>query len=128
MVGVPSFSNIFIPWYVERKHALNPPADWVPADTTLVHARRVEETSARWVGHKVTPDRPQLYWYEQMRAGYETKGDLKTFLEEFGSIDDDECFQYSGRSVFPLDALQKHQDLMRQPVDCLEIRPQKELR
>lgn len=96
------FRCVYIPWYVESTYALNPPEAWSPSPTTLQHAARIEETSPTWAGRKVTPSREQLYWYESTRKSYEDSGELSTFLEEYGSVDDEECFQNVGRGVFSL--------------------------
>src|SRR4029453_18892648 len=47
----------------------------------------------------------QLYWDEKTRKFYETKGQLYKFLKEYPA-DDQECFQYAGRSVFTLEQLE----------------------
>lgn len=121
------FRNIFIPWYAEAKLASTPPADWVPADTTLAHARRCEESAPRWFGHKISLTPEQLYWYESTRAYYESKDDLISFLEEFGAADDDECFQHAGRGIFKPAQIQKMLDRARPLMIMAEVRPMKEI-
>lgn len=104
--GTGRFVNAFIPWYVEpSKYSLPAPIDWVPATTTLQTASRCELDAPRWLGTSYTLTRDQLYWYETTRRYYEKKGDLGKFLKEYPS-DDQECFQYSGRSVFTLEQLE----------------------
>lgn len=94
------FANIFVPVYAEpTKYSLPAPLDWTPASTTRAWATKCERTSTQWYPTEVTLTRDQLYWYETTRAYYERKGDLGTFLKEF-CADDQECFQYAGRSIF----------------------------
>jgi hypothetical protein len=50
--------------------------------------------------------RNQLYWYETTRRFYESKGQLYKFLKEYPA-DDQECFQYAGRSIFTLEQLEQ---------------------
>jgi hypothetical protein len=120
--------NIFIPWYVESKYAMPCPVDWAPAQSTLAHARHCEETSPRYLGRQVTLSKEQLYWYEFTRSSYEAMDDLKTFVEEYGSVTDDETFQHSGYSIFSAKVQQRVRDQARPFVGMAEIRPQKELR
>jgi hypothetical protein len=100
------FINVFIPWYAEpTKYSLPAPLDWTPLTTTTQHATKCETDSPRWFdGKTVTLSRDQLYWYERTRAFYEKKGELYKFFKEY-CADDQECFQYAGRSVFTLDQL-----------------------
>lgn len=98
---------IFIPWYAEpEKWRLRPPAEWMPNAATISHARKCEEDAPRWLGKSVTLTRDQLYWYERSRVAAEDKdarepGALATFLSEYPATPE-ECFQYSGRSIFSL--------------------------
>jgi hypothetical protein len=106
--GEGRFTNIFIPWSAEpKKYALPAPLDWTPSASTLVHAAKCERDSPKWfAGRTVTLTRDQLYWYERTRAFYEKKGQLYKFLKEYPA-DDQECFQYAGRSVFTLEQLEQ---------------------
>ena len=92
---------IFIPWYAERgKYRLPYPAGWIPTDDTIKHARRIEETSSRWMRGKVyRPTKEQLFWYERTKADYTMRDMLEDFLQEYPA-DDEDAFQLSGRSVF----------------------------
>ena len=100
------FINAFIPWYVEpRKYAKPAPVDWTPSVQTLTIASKCELDAPRWLAHPVTLTRDQLYWYETTRAYYHRKGDLGKFLKEY-PCDDQECFQYSGRSIFSIEQLE----------------------
>jgi len=106
--GEGRFKNIFIPWSAEpKKYSLPAPIDWSPLATTLTHAAKCERDSPKWfAGKTVTLSRDQLYWYERTRGFYEKKGQLYKFLKEYPA-DDQECFQYAGRSIFTLEQLEK---------------------
>jgi len=105
--GVGRFHNVFIPWSAEpTKYSLPAPTPWVPSASTLAHAVKNERDSPRWFGGRtVTLTRDQLYWYETTRRFYESKGQLYKFLKEYPA-DDQECFQYAGRSIFTLEQLE----------------------
>lgn len=92
---------IFLGWYAEReKYWLPFPAGWIPSTDTLSHARRIEETSPRWMGGKAYQcTKEQLYWYERTKAEKIAKDMLEDFLQEYPA-DDEEAFQLSGKSVF----------------------------
>lgn len=126
--GVGRFVPIFIPWYAEKKYTLTAPADWEPKATTLAHAKRCEATSEKWVHKTLTLTRDQLFWYEKTREDYEESGQLSTFLEEFGAADDDECFQFSGKTIFGAQVVQSIQDAARPIAGALEIAPMRNLR
>jgi hypothetical protein len=119
--------NIFIPWYVEPRYSLPAPPDWSPASTTLSHARHCEETSQAYLGRVCSLSRDQLYWYERTREEYESEDDLKTFVEEYGSVTDDECFQHSGRSVFSTKVQQRVRDQARPLLAQLEVVPMRQV-
>lgn len=101
------FKNVFIPWSAEpKKYSLPAPLDWTPSSTTIAHAMKCEKDSPKWFsGRTVRLSREQMYWYEKTRRFYETKGQLYKFLKEYPA-DDQECFQYAGRSVFTLEQLE----------------------
>lgn len=92
---------IFIGWYAEReKYWLPYPAGWTPTEDTLNHARRIAETSPRWMnGRSYQCTKEQLYWYERTKAEKIAKDLLEDFLQEYPA-DDEEAFQLSGKSVF----------------------------
>jgi hypothetical protein len=119
--------NIFIPWYVENRYSVPAPTSWYPLPTTIAHARLCEETSAAYLGYRASLSRAQLYWYESTREYYESKNDLRTFLEEYGSVTDDECFQHSGRSIFAAPVRQRVRDQARPLLGLLDIRPMREI-
>jgi len=106
--GVGRFRNIFIPWSAEpSKYSLPAPVGWVPSTTTQKHAEKCERDSPRWFnGKTVRLNRNQMYWYETTRKFYESKGQLYKFLKEYPA-DDQECFQYAGRSIFTLEQLEQ---------------------
>lgn len=120
--------NVFIPWYVEKKYSRPAPADWKPLPATEAHAKHCEETSPRYLGRTVKLTREQLYWYEFTRGSYEEMDDLKTFIEEFGSVTDDETFQHSGYSIFSAKVQQRIRDQSRPMTAMVEIKPMRELR
>lgn len=122
------FVNIFIPWYVEMKYSEPAPPGWIPADTTLQHAKKIEETSFGCIGKQVVPTKEQLYWWELMRQSFEVDGNLKKFLEEFGSIDADACFQFSGSSIFTTATIERVASQARGLAGVLEIAPMGRLR
>lgn len=95
---------IFIGWYAEKsKNRRTPPAGWIPLPETQRHAKRIEETSPRWMnGRSYVCSRDQLFWYESTKLEKMTKpGGLEKFLQEYPA-DDEEAFQFSGMSVFPI--------------------------
>ena len=105
--GVGRFTNVFIPWSAEpSKYSLPAPAEWQPSATTLAHADKCRRDSPKWFGKAVTLSREQLYWYETTRRFYESKGALYKFLKEYPA-DDQECFQYAGRSIFTMEQLEQ---------------------
>lgn len=123
--GLTRFVNIFIPWYAETSKYWAPaPATWSPNVATVKHARRCEATSAQWLGRRVTLTREQLYWYERTRASYEAKDDLATFLEEY-CADDEECFQYAGRSIFPLAVRERIRQQAKPLIGILAVEPRR---
>ena len=126
--GIGRFIPIFIPWYVESgKYSLRPPEGWIARSSTLAHARKCEETSHLWCGKTISLTRGQLYWYETTRETYEAQDKLSIFLEEFGSADDEECFQFVGTSIFPTAVLQRIEDNMRPLAAVGEVGPRMEM-
>lgn len=125
---IPEFTNIFIPWYVEPKYSYPAPESWIPAKETLLHAKQIEETSPRWTGRTIVPRRDQLYWYEIKRNAAESEDKLRKFYEEFASIDDDQCFQFSGSSIFGTATIERVAGQARPLAGVLEIAPMGKLR
>lgn len=115
------FHNIFIPWYVEEKKYSRPaPASWAPSDSTLSHAAQCEEDAPRFMGHRITLTRDQLFWYERERALYEDRDELATFMEEYAA-DPETCFQFSGKGVFSLKVQQRIRDALHPPITVMEV-------
>lgn len=118
---------IFVGWYMEKsRHWLPTPAGWTPSADTLAHARRIEETSPRWAGRRYTPTREQLYWYERTRQEKDDKGALEEFLQEHPA-DDEEAFQMSGKSVFPIKIRERVKAQLRPLSGLVEVRSHQEL-
>jgi hypothetical protein len=127
--GIGRFVPIFIPWYAEpKKFSLTPPEGWIPKDTTIAHMKRCEATGGKWTGGQVKLTKDQLFWYEITRNDYEESGQLSTFLEEYGAADDDECFQFSGKTIFGAPLIQRIQDVARPVAGALEIKPMRDIR
>jgi hypothetical protein len=127
--GEGRFKNIFIPWSAEpKKYTLPAPVDWTPLASTTTHATKCERDSPKWfAGKTVTLTRDQLYWYERTRAFYEKKGQLYKFLKEYPA-DDQECFQYAGRSVFTLEQLEQIDQAGSRPLlDVWAVEPALEI-
>ena len=91
---------IFIPYYIiETKNILQPPDDWQPSELSLLHAKMVSERSPEITGYCVDLSRPQLYWYEVMRAEAQRKGKLNLFLTNHCATPE-ESFQHTNISAF----------------------------
>lgn len=92
--------NIFIPWYAERtKYWLPSPEGWEPPGYCLEYAERVQRHAPRWMRRSFALTREQLYWYYRQYEAAQQKGALYKFLEEYPA-EPAEAFQYSGRSIF----------------------------
>jgi hypothetical protein len=119
---------VFIPWYTDPgTYRLPAPLDWRPSERAQLHAERVRETSARWVGKTVHLTKDQLFWWEKTRAEYVAGRTLHKFLAEY-TADDMEAFQNTTIGVFPsemIDDIRAH--AARNPIH-VDIRPRTELR
>lgn len=104
----PRWTYVFIPWYAEpKKYRRHPPADWEPAEQSILHAKKICDTShlyTRWQHYMVPKD--NLYWWETTREEYRRSGNLNFFLSNW-SATPQESFQHSGRSAFPTEFLEK---------------------
>lgn len=119
--------NVFIPWYAERsKYWLPPPPTWVPTSETLAFAKRVEEKGPQYMRRPVTLDQEQLYWYEQRRAEAVRKEALYKFLEEYPA-EPEEAFQYSGRSIFSIETMDRLERQARPLIDVWRVAPASDL-
>ncbi|TAK94251.1 hypothetical protein EPO05_06570 [Patescibacteria group bacterium] len=106
--GIGRFTPIFLPWYADRQlYALTPPAAWIPTEQSLSYARRIQDTSERWMHRSVSLTKEQLYWYESQRAAMEAAGELAGFLENYPA-DDEEAFQFSGSAAVPIEVVEFH--------------------
>jgi hypothetical protein len=126
-LGDSRFSPVYIGWYAEPSYTMTPPVGWAPSPTTLAAARRAEELGPRWTGSPVKLTQGQLYWYEWTRKSFEGMGRLKAFIEEFGAIDDTECFQHSGSSIFSTPLQQAIKDGAKPMAALLDILPRREI-
>lgn len=119
---------IFIGWYAEKeKYWLPYPAAWVPNEDTLSHARRIAETSPRWLnGRAYQCTKEQLYWYERTKAEKAAKDQLEDFLQEYPA-DDEEAFQLSGKSVFKVMMRERIKQQARPLLAMVDVRSHREL-
>lgn len=125
--GSGRFQNLFVPWGVEPdKYSTPVPVGWMPRESTLTEARRAEAEWPRWTGHRVVLEREQLYWYETTRAYYEKKGQLAQFKEEYATSPED-CFLYSGRSIFSIEQLEVIDKQARGILDIWACKPSREI-
>lgn len=125
--GSGRFHNHFIPWGVEpSKYSLPAPLGWSPSETTLQQARRAEETWPKYLGHTVSLTRDQLYFYETTRAYFAKKGEIAKFFEEYAS-DPEECFLYSGKSVWTLEQLEGIDRKAKPLIDVWKVEPARDI-
>jgi hypothetical protein len=99
----------FVPWYVEpQMYSRVPPDGWEPSDLSMLHAKKVHDTSAEYLGHSIMLTPEQLFWYEgEHRKAYEA-GTLNLFLANFCATPE-ESFQHSRQSAFNIDTLERLQ-------------------
>ena len=98
---------LFVPYYVNsEKYVANPPFDWVPSDLTMLHAKRVYETSREFVGKDVMLSRQSLFWYESEYKSAIQRGSLNFFLTNHCSTPE-ESFQHSAQSAFSPEVIQR---------------------
>lgn len=122
--GAGRFENLFIPWPV--KYAQPAPTEWVPNEETVRVCASIERDSPQWVGESLRLTRDHLFWYESKRAYYAKKNQLGQFFKEYPS-NPDECFQYSGRSVFSLEELAQIDQCARGVIDVWAVEPSREI-
>jgi hypothetical protein len=78
------WTYLFIPFYAEpTKYRRTPPADWSPSESTLLTARKIEDTSTEFVGKPVILERDQLYWWESSYADAVASNALNKFLSNY---------------------------------------------
>lgn len=112
VAGHTRFAPIFIPWFAvinaaggAVKYWLPPPEKWEPQPSTVAMIERAEASSRRWLHRPANLLKEQLYWYETRRAEAMGVNQLPDFLAEYPT-DPEEAFQYSGKSIFPVQAIE----------------------
>lgn len=104
---------IYIPWYAElSKYRALPPEDWKPSEVGLLHAQKVHDTSAQYVGHTLMLPRENLYWWEMTREEHRKSDKLNYFLTNY-SATPEESFQHSTASAFGAEFLAEMRDRTR---------------
>ena len=94
------FRPVFIPFYVlKEKYAAEPPPGWGPSTRALTFANSLKMTKG------VDLTQKQLYWWERTYESYKEGNKLNEFFAEYAS-DDEEAFQLTGKSVFPIEQIQ----------------------
>ena len=111
---------LFIPWYAESRYRDRPPTDWLPLDETLKHAIHAEAVSHRWMGHTVTLDREQLYFWEKNFLHAKKERKLFKFLAEYAA-DDEDCFRVSDDGFFDGETLLRLRQSAHPPLAVLEL-------
>jgi hypothetical protein len=97
---------VFIPWYAEvKKYRATPPTDWNPSDEAMAHAKRVWETSSKYVGKETVLSREQLYWWQSTRDEYYLSNNLAVFYTNYCATIE-ESFQHRTKSAFGYDTLE----------------------
>lgn len=92
---------VFVPYYAEpQKYRRKPPEGWVPTEVSMLHAKRVFETSQEYIGRALMLPKEQLYWWETTREEYRRKNELHFFLTNYCATVE-ESFQHSGHRIFP---------------------------
>lgn len=98
---------VFVPYYAEKKkYRRTPPLNWVPSELTLLHGKKVYETSREFVGQDTLLSRDTLYWYETTRKEYQDSGKLNLFLTNYASTPE-ESFQHTTLSAFSTETIEK---------------------
>ena len=97
----------FIPWYAElSKYRSLPPEGWQPSAVALLHAQKVHDTSAQFVGRTVMLPRENLHWWDTTRQTYKDGGKLNFFYTSY-SATPEESFQHASVSAFAADFLEE---------------------
>jgi hypothetical protein len=104
----PRWVYVFVPYYAADKHKYRrtPPDDWKPSDLTMMHAKKVYETSREFVGSDVLLARDTLYWYETSRREAQDGGKLNLFLTNYAATPE-ESFQHTNISAFSVEVIEK---------------------
>jgi hypothetical protein len=97
----------FVPYYAEKKkYRRTPPPAWTPSDLTLMHAKKVYETSREFVGYDALLGRDTLYWYETTRREYFDAGKLNLFLTNYAATPE-ESFQHTTVAAFSPEVIER---------------------
>jgi hypothetical protein len=111
----------FIPWYaLGIKYRRIAPVDWLPSQHTREHARKVEETSAGYVGKQVILSRDQLYWWETTREEHRKGGKLPHFLTNYPATLE-ESFQSYNTSIWDYETIEFYRNMTRVPGGTYQI-------
>jgi hypothetical protein len=111
----------FIPWYALRfKYSRPAPVAWLPSAAALEHAKKVELTSAEYMGRQTTLTREQLYWWETTREEYRKNGNLAYFLTNYPATLE-ESFQTAATSIFDIETIDFYRTMCREPGGVYEV-------
>jgi hypothetical protein len=103
----PGWHYVFVPWYTTAaKYRRTPPEGWNPSQLTLMHAKKVKETSKELVGEVIELSPDKLYWYESTRRAYTKEGNLAIFLTNYCATHE-ESFQHVRASAIPTETLEQ---------------------
>ena len=118
---VMGWDYLFVPWYAEStRYRRNPPGDWTPSSSTLLHAQRVEESSPEFMaGRTVRLDKAQLYWYETKRDYYTKNDELAQFLANWCATPE-EAFQHATGGAFQITTIETLMGNIRPPSVAME--------
>ena len=98
---------VFVPYYAEKKkYRRLPPPAWTPSELTMLHAKKVYETSREFTGNDVLLSKETLYWYETTRQEYQDAGKLNLFLTNYAATPE-ESFQHTNISAFSTEVIEK---------------------
>lgn len=112
---------VFVPYYAEKKkYRRTPPEGWTPSELTLLHAKKVYETSREFVGKDTLLSKDTLYWYESTRREYQDAGKLNLFLTNYAATPE-ESFQHTNLSAFSTEVIEKLR-LNTRPGNPYEVR------
>lgn len=111
----------YIPYYAElSKYRSFVPEGWEPSEIALLHAQKVYDTSAQYIGHTLMLPKENLRWWEVTRDEHKRGGKLNFFYTNY-SATPEESFQHSSVSAFPADFLEDLR-MRTKAGDCYEIR------
>lgn len=123
----PRFFNVFVPFYAERSRYWLPcPVDWEPSPDTLAFAKRCEEHGPKYMHRPVQLTKEQLRWYELTKGKALHDDALYKFLSEYPA-EPEEAFQHSGRSIFPVQVIDRVESQVRPIAEIWSVKPRGEL-